>query len=795
MKRLLMLFCLVLASCLSQATEHPQAAALMEQGSREAAAQHYGEAIQAFEQVIALPESSSGCRALGKVRIIQCLLHERQFDRAKAVCQELQAMNDSPPHLQWEAVEAIKQAERVQAGLPARDPAESRVKAMETPAPGAVFYVAVDGNDTQAGTREASFATLQRALAQVAALNAQGAWPAGGVQILLRKGVYAIKESVKLGSEVSGREGAPLTIAACDGEAVHLSGGVAVTGFHPVEDPGILARLPEEARDKVQVCDLKAQGITDYGHMEPRGFAGKAYVSAMELFLDGQPMQLARWPNEGFVRTGKVLDPGEFKEGRGGVFDFENERLGRWMQARDIWLYGYWFWDWADNAIGVTSIDPGTHRIQTAHTSPYGIKEGQSFYAFNLLEEIDQPGEWYLDRETGLLYFYPPADLAKVSLMLSLTREPLIEANQVSYVNFQGLIVELGAGDGLVINGGEHCLVAGCLVRRLGATGITLKEGHGHGVLGCELHTLGRGGVVMAGGDRKTLTPGGHVVENCEIHHFSRIDRTYTPAVQIDGVGNRIAHNNFHDTPCHAIRLEGNDHVVELNDVHDVVRESDDQGGLDMFYNPGYRGNILRYNFWHDIGNGRACGQAGIRLDDAISGTLIYGNIFSHCSEANFGGVQVHGGQKNWVDNNVFVDCRYGVSFSAWGKERWTKFVESEAVQALLNTQVDTKNPPYSVRYPDLAHLEEGWDINNLWRNVAFRCGSFLTRDQGIQNEMNDMVTNEDPGFVDAAAGNFGLKEDAKVFDAIGFAPIPFQEIGLYDDAFRARVKALQTEP
>ena len=70
------------------------------------------------------------------------------------------------------------------------------------------------------------------------------------------------------------------------------------------------------------------------------------------------------------------------------------------------------------------------------------------------------------------------------------------------------------------------------------------------------------------------------------------------------------------------MRLEGNDHIVEYNEVYEVVRETDDQGGIDLFYNVTYRGNILRYNYWHDIGSGRACGQAGIRLDDAISGTL-----------------------------------------------------------------------------------------------------------------------------------------------------------------------------
>ena len=154
------------------------------------------------------------------------------------------------------------------------------------------------------------------------------------------------------------------------------------------------------------------------------------------------------------------------------------------------------------------------------------------------------------------------------------------------------------------------------------------------------------------------------------------------------------AHNKIHDTPCHALRIEGNDHVVEYNEVFNVVRESDDQGGIDMFYNPTYRGNIFRYNFWHDIGSGRACGGAGIRLDDAISGNLIYGNVFARCSDGNFGGVQIHGGKDNWVENNLFVDCHFGISLSQWSDERWEQFLAEPKVKEFMDT-VKINEPPY----------------------------------------------------------------------------------------------------
>ena len=108
--------------------------------------------------------------------------------------------------------------------------------------------------------------------------------------------------------------------------------------------------------------------------------------------------------------------------------------------------------------------------------------------------------------------------------------------------------------------------------------------------------------------------------------------------------------------------------MIELNAIRHVVQESDDQGGLDMFGNPLYRGVVIRWNRWSDITGGTHCGAAGVRLDDMISGVTVHGNIFERCGAVQFGGVQIHGGQENVVDNNLFVDCFAGVSFSRWGE-------------------------------------------------------------------------------------------------------------------------------
>ena len=367
---------------------------------------------------------------------------------------------------------------------------------------------------------------------------------------------------------------------------------------------------------------------------------------------------------------------------------------------------------------------------------------------------------------------------------VSVWDSPFVQLDQVSHVRFRGLTWELGRGDGLIIRGGESCVLAGCTVRKLGGDAVKMT-GDRHQVLGCDISELGRGGITMIGGDRKTLRSGENVVENCNIHHLSRIDHTYTPAVLFRGVGIRVAHNLISHVNSSAMRIEGNDCIVEYNDVHHVVEESDDQGGVDMFGNPGYRGNVYRYNYWHDIGNGMRCGQAGIRLDDAISGTLIYGNVFYRCSDGGFGGVQIHGGKDNIVDNNLFIDCRSAISFSPWGEKRYQEFLDRPDVQKLLYEQVDITKPPYSSRYRELADLTKNVDVNRIWRNLALNCGQFLARDRVGQVLMDNRTAGIDLPPAGKARENFPVPLDSPALRSIGMRPIRVEEIGLYPDELR----------
>jgi hypothetical protein len=728
--------------------------------------------FEMLSQDISVPSFACGLALFG---LAEVALARQDSNAAIAAWKRLAA----DANLLWfhrdTALRRIAEAERLQKGLPARDPASYRVQLPVLPTPGAVFYVAPTGSDAADGSQTTPFRSLQRARDAVRALKQSraGGLPKGGVRVVIGGGEYPWEQTLKLTSEDSGIADTPIVYQVEPGRTAVFRGGVRIIAWKPISDAKVLEKLDVRIRDRVLEADLKALGIEDLGD-------AAALRRCPELFVDGKPQTLARWPNEGFVKTRAILGKDTFKvwnsiEGcRDGKFGYVEDRPGRWLDEPDVRLFGYWFWDWFEEFQKVASIDPNAQTfILSQPYSRYGYRKDQRYYALNVFRELDAEGEWYLDRRTATAYWLAPegVDVSKAETVLSVFDQPFITMTDVEYVILRGLTLQEGRGDGIHIQGGADCLVEDCTIRRLGGDAIIVEGGLHHGILGCTMHTLGCGGTRVAGGDRQALTPGRHFVENCRIFDISRLKRTYAPAVHLDGCGNRIAHNLFENIPSSALRIEGNDHLIELNVIRNVVRESDDQGGLDMFGNPLYRGVVIRWNRWSDIGGGTEHGAAGVRLDDMISGVAVYGNVFERCGAVHFGGVQIHGGKENLVDGNLFIDCLAGLSFSRWGEKRWLESIERFLPQA--------GKPPYSSRYPELADLKANADVNFICRNVFARCGSVFLRDGQVQKTALNAASGE-PLETQVVPGE-RFPRDLALLRPLLFEPLPLDEIGPYE--------------
>ena len=179
----------------------------------------------------------------------------------------------------------------------------------------------------------------------------------------------------------------------------------------------------------------------------------------------------------------------------------------------------------------------------------YGITKGRArWYAYNLLSELDQPGEFYLDRAAGRLYFWPPTPDGQAVLSQS---DGILQAEELSHVTFQGIVMEVCRATAVSVKGGTECRVVGCTIRNVGHRAVSASGGTKHEVYGCDVYYCGEGGIGLSGGARPTLTPAGHNAENNHVHHYSRRARTYKTGVSVSGVGNRIAHKPGPRRPPH----------------------------------------------------------------------------------------------------------------------------------------------------------------------------------------------------------------------------------------------------
>jgi len=670
---------------------------------------------------------------------------------------------------------------------------------MASERPSLRYFVSPEGDDgasgrrpsPQTGGRDGPFATLLRARDEVRRLR-RGGLPAGGVEVRLLAGTHRLGETFCLTEEDAGTPEAPILYAAEPAAEVRLTGGRDICGFEPVRDPEVLRRLDPVAASHVLCADLRSQGIEDFGRLTSRGHGRPAAPSALEVFFQDRRMPLARWPNEGWARIAEGEDP-ERKPGPpppGGYehrnsFLYEGDRPSRWTEAPDAWVHGFWRYNWADSYERVVAIDPVARRIATAQAGVYGFTTGRRYRALNLLEELDEPGEWYLDRATGILYFWPPAPPAEARAAVSLLEEPLVALCDTRHVVLEGLILECGRGNAVEITDGECCRVARCRIRNVGRNAVVVSGGSGHRVVGCEIHDTGEGGIVLEGGDRKELTRARHEAVSNHIHHFSRLCRTYTPAVRAAGVGQRIAHNLIHDAPHMAIGLAGNEHLVEFNEVHDVCTDTADVGAFYSGRDWTWRGNVVRFNFFHHIGGARediAQGFAdamSIYLDDFLSGFHVHGNICWQGGRA----VLIGGGRDNVVENNVFIECRPAVHVDARGLG-WARYYFDGGYPVLFERLASCRHtePPYAERYPALAGIledEPAVPKNNVIRRNVCYGGEWLDIRPTVPPGAVCVERNRTFETFDIAAlRERGFQPDADTAREMGFERIPFERIG-----------------
>jgi parallel beta-helix repeat protein len=653
------------------------------------------------------------------------------------------------------------------------------------------IYVAKSGSDDAPGTKTQPLATLGKAVEAM-----RGAGPG---TIWIGEGEYVLEQGVTLDAKMGGTAEQSLVIRGTVPGKTRISGARVVTGFRPISAEEARPLISEEAKRQVLVADLKAQGFPalDAMPLEHRAHGCE------EVIFDDQPMQSARWPNDDFAVFTEVVDAGASKPihwvqrevYRPGSFRFPGDRAKQWDFERGVWLHGFWCYDWCDEALKAATYNPTTGELRMAVKHAYGIgspwpKESKRrFYALHVFEELDRPGEYYLDRKNNRLYFWPPSDVTKKEVRLTVCKRPLIQADGVAHLVIRDLTIENGRDVGLHLKHCRHARVENCLVRNMGRNGIDLS-GTDVGAVGCEVTGTASHGISAYGGDRKTLTPGECFVTGCHLHHVGRLDWMNGRGITLSGCGNRAANNLIHDGPTGAISYSGNEHCIELNEIYGVCIYYSDVGVIYTGRDWASRGNMVRWNYIHDVTNVAGHGSSAVYLDDCDSGDTVVGNIV-------FGGVGrgilLGGGRDNTIRGNIFINLPIGIHVDARGPKGITLDKPGSWNLLAKCEQVGYLSPLWRDRYPRLATIMQDNPLmpmgNSLQNNILIGCQKPFGLQKGVEDAWLDRKNNlegriEDYSFL-LGKGSPAKLELSKLPDlwqkVPGFEPIPIDRIGLQD--------------
>ncbi|MBR6558691.1 MAG: right-handed parallel beta-helix repeat-containing protein [Clostridia bacterium] len=684
---------------------------------------------------------------------------------------------------------------------------------------GTVIYVDASAEDGGDGSKTTPYKSISEAQARIREIKSGEGLPEGGITVLVASGEYSIKDGIKFTEEDSGTETAPIKYMSAEKGGAVLNGGVTLNAsdFEPLSDDEKAILNDATAKEAVRKIDLTKYGLTseDLGELHQYGFSSKKPSSGRgysELFINSERMTISRYPNA------NAEDPNLYTGSGDGVANFDilttgeheapslaiKERGVNW-NIDELWAFGYFYYGWSDAAVRVADLDTNSLNVILAQNVTFGICEEQNFYFFNILAETDLPGEYYIDRKNAVLYLYPTEDFENSSISISVIDETIVSGLNISYITLDGFEITGSRTNGIVVYG-DNVTIDNCLIRdvRYNAVEIT---GSNIVVKNSELCQIGDAGIIAGGGNAETLTSSGILIYNNYIHHWGQVGRTYESAVELNGCGITVSHNEMHDAPHQAITWDGPNHVMEYNNIYNVCLETDDCGAIYTGRRYDWYGGVIRYNYIHDVGSDTA-GAHGIYLDDALSGQTVYGNVIANITGH---GIVLAGGRDNVIENNLIINCvGNSISFDIRAREAmmngvgdWFYDITLTMSEQLKQAQTRPAWLEYFPGYGDIIPYTADYagDIydpmvscnpsNNIVRknvhytvdlknNKGFLLNYVVFINMSTIEENYDFIDLECAQIPGYSSGDCTLTDDAVAYQ-YGFEKLPFDEMGRID--------------
>lgn len=643
------------------------------------------------------------------------------------------------------------------------------------------LFVATDGDDRNNGSFEKPYATIQAAAD--AATVEKGKKSDLQVIINVKGGNYFLKQGITLNEALSGTEEKPLIIQNYNGEEVNLRGSVQIDpmDFHKCTDEKVLKRIPESARQYIGEYDLSK---VIFGSMDNFTYpltygSDTGYYS---ILLNEREQTLARWPNTGYSTV--VSSSNKWN------FDVEPENAKRWTSAENPIVSGFFKVKYLREFRRASRISENGNII-LERNAWYGILPGDRYYIFNLIEELDSPGEYYIDKMSKKLYFYPPYTISNAFIEIPILKEAILDISKLKNITVKGINFKATRGNGINADSTENFVLDHCKIENVGNVAMNASNTSKLKIINNDFFHIGAKCIIVSGGDRNKLISSENLIENNHFFNFAKNWPTYNPAIDLNGVGTTIQHNIMHESSSQGIMFGGNDHKINYNEMYNLVKEVTDAGAIYSVRNTTYRGNEIAYNYIHDIDtsankNGSIY-VAAVYLDDLFSSANVHHNVLARCHL----GVMFGGGRDNNFDNNIVVDCENSMFMDARGVG-WAAYHANVGGQVYNSIfQVPYNQPPWSTRYPELAsifdHGKLGLPYNNsIQHNLIYNAKSTM-----IANEMyeyskvdyNTYTENQPEIFKDYTDNNFEIADGAEILKTNPkLAEIDMSKVGLSED-------------
>lgn len=666
------------------------------------------------------------------------------------------------------------------------------------------IYVNPRGSDTWSGTlarpnqdmTDGPKRSLDGAKAAIRTIKRLSGMPAGGFVVNIANGTYYVRSTFTLQTHDSGTASNPIVWRGESQDGVIIDGGRPIRLWRPAPATE-LGHLNAARKRNVLMTNLRLLRISNLNPWVRRGFPYVTSTIHPEVFLDGKRLPVAQYPNgDEWLRVSQASASVKNR------LKVQPSSLTKWKDFSNAWAYGYFGYYWADSYEKISSIDKTAGTINLESDSYYGIYENQPFKLMNVLQELDSNGEYYIDYAKGLMYLYASDRSIRNRVTISANEGPMLMLENASHVKIENLTLQHGRLYGVSVFQGNDNVLSGLKIQSMGRHAVWFKGGQRNGVESCDISEIGESAIELDGGDRLTLTAGNNYAVNNNITRYARVCRTYRPGIHLAGVGNRAANNRIYDAPHQAILINGNNHIVELNQIKDVCKETTDSGAIYIGRDFTEQGNIIRYNLIEDVRStvmGRSFSNCmGVYLDDFTSGTTVYGNVMRNCDI----GVLVGGGRDNTIQNNLFDASEIGVFADARGTSWSSDFMTQPWFMSRLNA-VNYTQAPFSTTYPALANLLNDDPAqpkrNRIERNITVGSTGLELLDGLVPeatfgpNTLYTVIDNYEglePGFNDLAGNDFGLIPGGAA-DRIGFVTINTADIGLQLSSHRPSINPI----